>query len=132
MISVYRFSAAFVKPARLHFARERGVLSEYPAARARASYWFDKRSVSFELRAGRGSGISYHRDNLSKSTFLSDRFLLLNRSTGFVVLTCLTLWPISKKLKFFPGARGAAAAQPRCHASRGGRPGGLPLRGSRA
>ena len=40
-----------VKPARLHFARaaralagryERGVLSEYPAARARASYWFDK------------------------------------------------------------------------------------------
>ena len=31
-----------------------------------------------------------------------------------------------------PGARGAAAAQPRRHASRGGRPGGLSLRGSRA
>ena len=42
-----------VKPARLHFARtaraltgryvcERGVLSEFPAARARACYWFDK------------------------------------------------------------------------------------------
>ena len=30
------------------------------------------------------------------------------------------------------GKRGAAAAQPRRHASRGGRPGGLPLRGSRA
>ena len=50
-----RAARPFVKPARLHFARaaralagrytrdvcERGVLSEYPAARARASYWFD-------------------------------------------------------------------------------------------
>ena len=39
-----------VEPARLHFARAAralagGVLSEYPAARARASYWFDKTSV---------------------------------------------------------------------------------------
>ena len=37
-----------VKPARLHFARtaralcERGVVSEFSAARARGSYWFDK------------------------------------------------------------------------------------------
>ena len=45
------FAWVLVKPARLHFARtaralrdatyKRGALSEYPAARARASYWFD-------------------------------------------------------------------------------------------
>ena len=40
--------ARLVKPARLHFARtaraltERGVVSEFSAARARGSYWFDK------------------------------------------------------------------------------------------
>ena len=41
----------FVEPARLHFARtaravrERGALSECPAARASASYWFDNAPV---------------------------------------------------------------------------------------
>ena len=52
-----------VKPAKLHFARaaraltgrymcERGVLSEYPVARARASYWFE--SAGCAARSARG------------------------------------------------------------------------------
>ena len=49
-LRVSNFFLPVVKPARLHFARtalalrldrERGALSERPAGRARASYWFD-------------------------------------------------------------------------------------------
>ena len=53
------FQLCFAKPARLHFARtaralrdvcERGVLTEFRAARTCASYWFDKTLFYFYFR----------------------------------------------------------------------------------